>query len=320
MTFIQELFNGNFMPHGHCLLWRHDLLLLHVGGDVLTSIAYLLIPIALIRLVKARNDLKFDWMFLLFAGFIFFCGATHILGIINIWHGYYYIHGIIKTLTGLISMATAILLWRLLPNAIALPSKQALTDKIAELKQAEQRLEDANQSLEREVAKRTAQLEKMASTDELTGLLNRREIMRILNLEIARAERHNTPLSLLMLDLDHFKQINDNHGHQAGDDILMNCAEQFRLASRNIDFIGRLGGEEFLIILPDTNRHDALQLAERCRRAIEQAFNATEIPLCCTVSIGAAQWSAGMTLQQLIKQADDALYKAKSSGRNCVRE
>tara|TARA_R110000868_G_scaffold22870_1_gene93252 strand:+ start:2113 stop:3075 length:963 start_codon:yes stop_codon:yes gene_type:complete len=319
MSLINELLNGDFMPHGHCLLWRQDLLVLHVGGDVLTSIAYLLIPIALLRLVKARSDLKFDSMIMLFAAFIFFCGATHILGVINVWHGYYYIHGLIKTLTGVISIATAILLWRLLPIAIAHPSKQALTDKILQLEQAEQRLANANQSLEQEVAKRTAQLENMANTDELTNLLNRREIMRILNLEITRAERHNAPLSLLMLDLDHFKMINDTYGHQAGDDILITCANQLRLASRNIDFIGRLGGEEFLIILPDTDQTDARNIAERCRQAIESSVTLVgAIPLSCTVSIGVAQWSTGTTLLEFIKRADELLYKAKSNGRNCI--
>ncbi|KXI28709.1 GGDEF domain-containing protein [Paraglaciecola hydrolytica] len=318
MDFFKEFLNGDFMPHGHCLLWREDLLLLHVGGDALTSIAYLLIPLALLKLVKARTDLHLDWMIMLFAGFIFFCGATHILGIINVWHGYYYIHGLIKTLTGVISIATAILLWRLLPQAIAHPSKQALTDKILQLQQAEQRLANANQTLEQEVAKRTAQLEKMANTDDLTGLLNRREIMRILSLEITRAERHNIPLSILMLDLDEFKQINDTYGHHAGDKLLIACAEQFRLTSRNIDFIGRLGGEEFLILLPDTNYEEAKPLAERCRMAIEKNLVVTDIPKGCTVSIGVVQWSLGMTLQQLINQADELLYKAKSNGRNCV--
>ncbi|WP_340680336.1 GGDEF domain-containing protein [Paraglaciecola sp.] len=319
MGIIDEFLNGDFMPHGHCLLWRHDLLTLHVGGDVLTAIAYLMIPLALVRLVKARSDLKFDSMILLFAGFIFFCGATHVLGIINIWHGYYYIHGVLKTMTGIISIATAILLWRLLPMAIDLPGKQALTDKIAELQQAELRLAEANQTLEQEVAKRTVQLEKMANTDELTGLLNRREIMRILNLQIIRAQRHNSPLALMMFDLDHFKLINDTHGHQAGDKMLVTCAEQFRLVSRNIDFIGRIGGEEFLIILPDTCHTDAMQIAERCRLKIESAHTlVSDTQLSCTVSIGVAQWSVGTTLQQFVKHADELLYKAKSDGRNCV--
>lgn len=318
MQFINDLFNGDFMPHGHCLLWRTDLLILHVGGDTLTFIAYMLIPIALVRLVRARDDLRFDWMFLLFAGFIFFCGATHILGIINVWHGYYYIHGIIKSMTGIISILTAILLWYLLPQAISLPGKRAMEAKIVELMRAEHKLAETNQHLDAEVRRRTAQLEKMATTDELTDLLNRREIMRLLELEIARAARQNTPLSIMMLDLDHFKAINDTHGHQAGDQTLKRTAERFKQLLRKTDFIGRVGGEEFLVILPDTPINSALELAERIRLRLQQdTADTPSIPM-CTASIGIAECLAGDSLQSLIQRADESLYQAKTNGRNCV--
>ncbi|MBZ9612410.1 GGDEF domain-containing protein [Rheinheimera maricola] len=318
MEFINNLLDGDFMPHGHCLLWRTDLLILHVGGDTLTFIAYMLIPVALVRLVKARDDLRFDWMFLLFAGFIFFCGATHILGIINVWHGYYYIHGIIKSMTGIISMLTAISLWYLLPEAISLPSKRIMSAKIVELMRAEQKLADANQHLEAEVQKRTAQLEKMATTDELTALLNRRETMRLLELEIARAERQGSVLSIMMLDLDDFKAVNDNHGHQAGDRALISAAESFKQLLRKTDFIGRVGGEEFLVILPDTDINNACELAERVRQALQQHTTDNPSIPACTTSIGVAECSAGDNLHSLIQRADETLYRAKSNGRNCV--
>ncbi|KUM53387.1 GGDEF domain-containing protein [Rheinheimera sp. EpRS3] len=318
MAFINELLNGDFMPHGHCLLWRTDLLLLHVGGDTLTFIAYMLIPIALIRLVRARDDLRFDWMFLLFAGFIFFCGATHILGIINVWHGYYYIHGIIKSMTGIISILTAILLWYLLPQAISLPGKRAMEAKIVELMRAEHELAASNQRLEAEVKKRTAQLEKMATTDELTELLNRREIMRLLELEIARADRQGTALSIMMLDLDHFKAINDSYGHQAGDRALKNAAENFKQQLRKTDFIGRIGGEEFLVLLPDTGISSACVLANRIRQALEQQTTDNSAIPSCTASIGVTQYIAPDDLHSLIQRADETLYQAKSNGRNCV--
>lgn len=318
MSFINELLNGDFMPHGHCLLWRTDLLLLHVGGDTLTFIAYMLIPIALVRLVRARDDLRFDWIFLLFAGFIFFCGATHILGIINVWHGYYYIHGIIKSMTGIISILTAILLWYLLPQAISLPGKRAMEAKIVELMRAEHELAASNQRLEAEVKKRTAQLEKMATTDELTELLNRREIMRVLELEIARAERQGTALTIMMLDLDHFKAINDSYGHQAGDRALKSAAEIFTQQLRKTDFIGRIGGEEFLVILPGTSIPSAYALAERVRLALEQQTTDTPAIPNCTVSIGMTQRLASDDLHSLVYRADENLYQAKSNGRNCV--
>ncbi|MBV2130827.1 GGDEF domain-containing protein [Arsukibacterium indicum] len=318
MEFIQELLNGDFMPHGHCLLWRTDLLVLHVGGDLLTFIAYMLIPVGLVRLVRARDDLRFDWMFLMFAGFIFFCGATHLLGIINVWHGYYYIHGIIKSATGLISIATAILLWYLLPHAINLPSKRNMQAKIAELTRAEQRLAESNLRLEAEVKKRTAQLEKMATTDELTNLINRRETMRILDIEISRATRQHTPLSIMMLDLDDFKAINDNFGHQIGDQTLKTAAECCCQQLRKTDYVGRIGGEEFLIILPDTTIDRAVELADRIRISLQQYTSANNsIPL-CTASIGVAQCHKTDNSASLIQQADEALYQAKAAGRNRV--
>ncbi|MDR6981941.1 diguanylate cyclase (GGDEF)-like protein [Rheinheimera pacifica] len=318
MDFFNELINGDFMPHGHCLLWRTDLLLLHVGGDTLTFIAYMLIPIALIRLVRARDDLRFNWMFLLFAGFIFFCGATHILGIINVWHGYYYLHGIIKSMTGIISILTAILLWYLLPQAISLPGRRAMEAKIVALMRAEHELAASNQRLEAEVKKRTAQLEKMATTDELTELLNRHEIMRLLELEVARADRQGTALSIMMLDLDHFKAINDSYGHQAGDRALKNAAENFKQPLRKTDFIGRIGGEEFLVILPDTDISSAYKLANRIRQALEQQTTDNSAIPSCTASIGVTQYIASDDLHSLIQRADETLYQAKSNGRNRV--
>lgn len=318
MEFIRELLNGDFMPHGHCLLWRTDLLILHVGGDILTFVAYMLIPIALVRLVRARPDLRFDWMFLMFAGFIFFCGATHLLGIINVWHGYYYIHGIIKSTTGIISISTAILLWYLLPQAIALPSKRNMQLKIAELTQAEQQLADSNQRLETEVKKRTAQLEKMATTDELTDLINRRETMRVLDIEISRAARQQTALSIMMLDLDDFKAINDNFGHQTGDKTLKAAADCCKEQLRKTDFVGRVGGEEFLIILPDTAIDSATELAERIRQALEERTTTDNSIPVCTASIGVAQCRPADTLASLIQRADETLYQAKAAGRNKV--
>ena len=321
MAFINDLLNGDFMPHGHCLLWRTDLLLLHVGGDTLTFIAYMLIPIALIRLVRARDDLRFDWMFLLFAGFIFFCGATHILGIINVWHGYYYIHGIIKSMTGIISILTAISLWYLLPQAISLPGKRAMEAKIVELMRAEHELAASNQRLEAEVKKRTAQLEKMATTDELTELLNRREIMRLLELEIARADRQGTALSIMMLDLDHFKAINDSYGHQAGDRALKNAAENFKQQLRKTDFIGRIGGEEFAILLPGCQSDKAHLLADICRDAIKNidtAASGYEFKLTASFGVTSAELS-GYHLTKLIEDADTAMYQAKQQGRDKVQ-
>lgn len=316
MRFFQEFFNGNFMPHGHCLLWRPELLLLHVGGDILTFLAYMSIPLALICLVKGRKDLKFDRIFVMFAAFIFFCGLTHLLGIINVWHGYYYIHGVVKAMTGIISVITAVMLWRLLPQIISLPGRSELRDKVVALQQAEARLALMNHSLELQVTQRTEELAKMATTDELTGLLNRREIMRLLQQEMARAKRYNEPFSLLLIDIDFFKKINDSLGHLTGDKVLSETSAVLQRALRSSDRIGRFGGEEFVVLLPVTTDDAALDLAERLRIQVAECCSAELGDQPLTVSIGVASLTADDEVSTLLNRADLALYQAKTSGRN----
>lgn len=315
MTLFDKLSDGSFMPHGHCFLWREDLLFLHVAGDLTTALAYILIPFVLVRLVIVRDDLRFNSVFLLFAGFILFCGLTHIIDVVNIWHGYYYIEGGAKVATGLISITTAIVLWRLVPAVVALPSRKDMAVKVVELQQARDALAESNRSLEAKVVQRTLELERLASRDPLTNLLNRREIVRILDIEIERAQRQGTPLSLLMLDLDNFKSINDNFGHQVGDSVLRSSADSLVEASRKTDFVGRIGGEEFLILLPNTGYATALQLAERYRVRIEN--NTDNIHYTC--SIGVAELRVGEYPDNLMQRADQALYTAKNSGRNNVK-
>jgi diguanylate cyclase (GGDEF)-like protein len=315
MTFIDKIFDGSFMPHGHCFLWREDLLFMHVAGDVTTALAYILIPFVLVRLVIVRDDLRFNAVFLLFAAFILFCGLTHIIAVVNIWHGYYYIEGGAKVATGLISITTAIVLWRLVPAVVAMPSRHDMAVKVVELQQARDALAENNRSLEAKVVQRTLELERLASRDPLTNLLNRREIVRILDIEIERAQRQGTPLSVLMLDLDNFKSINDNFGHQVGDSVLRSSAESLVDSSRKTDFVGRIGGEEFLILLPNTGYTAALQLAERYRIGIEN--NTDNIHYTC--SIGVAELRVGEYPDNLMQRADQALYAAKNSGRNTVK-
>lgn len=315
---LNKLFDGSFMPHGHCLLWRWDLLFLHVTGDLLTFTAYFIIPLVLIYLVRKRTDLKFDRIFLLFAAFIAFCGITHFMGLINIWHGYYYIEGIFKLATGLISLTTAIVLWKLTPKILLLPSATTLAQRNEELLKAKQELLEINQTLEVKIAERTNQLHVEANTDYLTGINNRRAIIKFLETEIERCSRYKRPCSIMMLDLDYFKQVNDQHGHQVGDDILVLVANAISDACRLADHVGRYGGEEFLIVLPETSEPEALELAERIRQTI--ATLKLDIGLTLTVSIGVASLSLETEVDShaFIKQADDAVYKAKELGRNQV--
>lgn len=165
-----------------------------------------------------------------------------------------------------------------------------------------------------------AMLARLATTDELTGLPNRRDFMVRLDEEFARTGRYATPASILMLDIDHFKQVNDTHGHAVGDLLLQSFAELLREKLRRPDIVGRLGGEEFAILLPNTPCRGAYEIAERLRLAIA----AMRVPsvggeIYCTVSIGVCDLQhEASSASEALNRADRALYRAKSSGRNRV--
>jgi diguanylate cyclase (GGDEF)-like protein/PAS domain S-box-containing protein len=166
------------------------------------------------------------------------------------------------------------------------------------------------------------ELERQAHTDYLTELANRRYFMELAEAELARALRYKIPLLLFMLDIDHFKAVNDNHGHKTGDVVLQKIAAILRQSLREVDIIGRLGGEEFAVILPETETDEAFETAERLRLAIAHTPLQTETGglLSVTVSIGIATLTEeSPDIEVLLKQADDALYVAKNSGRNQVR-
>lgn len=167
----------------------------------------------------------------------------------------------------------------------------------------------------------------MANTDFLTNVLNRRAFMVRMEGEINRCARRSVPLSLVLSDIDHFKGVNDNYGHQAGDMVLQRFAGQMAGQSRAYDFMGRYGGEEFIACLPDTDADQAAAVAERLRMGVEEMT--VDLPehgktIRLTASFGAACLSPGSDekADSVIRRADDALYKAKAKGRNrvCVAE
>ncbi len=165
------------------------------------------------------------------------------------------------------------------------------------------------------------QLARQASTDTLTGCANRRHFLAALDAERQRGARYETPFSLLSMDLDHFKDINDRFGHPGGDQALRHFVFTVQALLRPTDLLGRIGGEEFAILLPQTGAGEAAQAAERIRAAVEASpagMYPTTIPL--TVSIGVAQWEAGAneTSESLFTRADTALYAAKAGGRDRV--
>ncbi len=160
------------------------------------------------------------------------------------------------------------------------------------------------------------QLRTIAATDGLTGLSNRREFDLRLRRDLARAERSGSPVSLALLDIDHFKPLNDTHGHQVGDDVLREVAHLLQIGCRDFDVVARYGGEEFAVVLPDTDSATAADVAERLRHAI--ARGPLSVPV--TVSIGVATTTTSQTLaaDDLITAADTALYQAKRDGRDQV--
>ena len=165
------------------------------------------------------------------------------------------------------------------------------------------------------------ELERQAHTDALTGACNRRHFNELGQREISRAQRNHRPLSVMMMDVDHFKRINDTHGHDAGDLVLKAMTVTLVSALRDADVIARLGGEEFIAMLPDTALEPARIVAERARQALAEL--AVVLPgggaLTFTVSIGVAQFHGGMDgLEALLKAADEAMYRAKHGGRNRV--
>ena len=163
----------------------------------------------------------------------------------------------------------------------------------------------------------------LATTDSLTNINNRRRFFELGRIEIERARRYQHPISAIMIDIDHFKQINDTYGHALGDQVLYELAQGCRENIREFDIIGRYGGEEFSVLLPTTDLAEALATAERLRQwAVAQVFaNLTETEtVSVTISLGVAELSADISdLAVLLDRADSALYTAKQAGRNCVR-
>jgi diguanylate cyclase (GGDEF)-like protein len=164
-------------------------------------------------------------------------------------------------------------------------------------------------------------LTKAASTDPLTGLLNRRAFTEALEAEWQRVRERGGACSVAMIDIDHFKSINDRFGHAVGDTVIRTVAEIAKTSLRDADVIGRLGGEEFGIVLRDTELEVAAAVAERIRGAIALVILRPEtgVSVSTTVSVGVAPLLASQSPGTALRQADKALYNAKAAGRNCLR-
>ena len=169
----------------------------------------------------------------------------------------------------------------------------------------------------RHIVTANQRLDALFRTDDLTGLYNRRHIMEQLAYEMLRLQRKNVPFSVILFDIDYFKKINDNYGHICGDYVLKCVSLNTKKVLRSMDIIARIGGEEFLILMPDTHLHGAALVAERLRKEMEQypySFEGADFRV--TISLGVTETSRGKLLEEVLQIVDDNLYKAKQRGRN----
>ena len=168
-----------------------------------------------------------------------------------------------------------------------------------------------------QLAENNKMLKKLSTTDELTGLANRRHLINSLKEKIYDAGRYSTPLSIILFDIDFFKNINDNYGHLVGDDVLKKISSVFLKNKRISDIIGRYGGEEFLLILPNTLQQDAVNVAENLRKQIKNlVFESVDRPI--TISGGVCAYNKEVKYEHFLSKVDDLLYTAKDNGRNRI--
>ena len=189
---------------------------------------------------------------------------------------------------------------------------EAYNSMVVALEKARTELDARHELLQAQAAK----LEELATTDALTGAYNRRKFNELILAELERVRRYEHPLSLFILDIDHFKRINDTHGHEAGDEVLVVLADLIRAGIRATDSLARWGGEEFVVLSPEVTLEEAMRLAQRLRTAAgtyEYSFVGK-----VTASIGVAQHRTGETPDELFARADEALYRAKEGGRDRV--
>lgn len=191
-------------------------------------------------------------------------------------------------------------------------AKYSIAVDITDLKTTQNRLAEAHA----ELALKNKELELISSTDKLTGIYNRLKLDELFSQELARTARHERPLSLLILDLDHFKSVNDTYGHLAGDKVLVATARLLAANTRANDIPGRWGGEEFMLVCPETDGAHGAIMAEKLRKQMSEHQLPSVERL--TLSIGIASYRPGDTEKDMVLRADAALYRAKELGRNRV--
>ena len=281
-------------PHGFCLSWRPNVFWTLVGADAAIAVAYFLISTALMVFLWKRRDVSLRGIGAMFAAFILLCAASHVSDILTMWLPEYGSQIVIKIATATVSLITAAAMWKMMPEALLIPTVQKMLD-------TEQSLHVAKEGLLR---------------DALTGTWNRAKLHESAADEMQRFFRYGHPVSLIFIDLDHFKRVNDTHGHAVGDDVLRQFCRIVSHGMRSTDLLGRWGGEEFLIIAPSSSLETAAAMAER----ICHAIGISEFPAVghLTASFGVATCQPDDTWDLWLSRADRALYEAKNTGRNRV--
>ncbi|MET3117652.1 signal transduction histidine kinase [Undibacterium sp. GrIS 1.8] len=194
-SLLSWIITSEFMPHGHCYLWTPSLLWLYVASDTLTGISYYSIPLALIFFVRRRHDLEFNWIFIMFSAFIFACGTTHLISILTIWEPAYWLDASVKGFTAVLSVVTAVMLWRLMPTALKIPSTTLLNETIKKLESevarrglAERNLTQLNKELDAQVIART---QKLTETNEMLLLTQQNLEKKIQEVTVINQELNN---------------------------------------------------------------------------------------------------------------------------------
>jgi diguanylate cyclase (GGDEF)-like protein len=232
-----------------------------------------------------------------------------------VFHHYDIILNIAKTDPDLFVANVIAALTELFTIYILVKVSMGLTNKQEKIAEIEAQVDDIVAARTITLSNEIIRLEEIASTDHLTKIPNRRELKKAITDEFVRSARSQRKFALIMFDLDHFKQVNDTYGHDMGDTVLIAVAKTVKAMVRDLDTFGRYGGEEFLLVLPETEIYQATELAERIRIAIEHiVVGAGKI----TASIGVTCSGESTTVADMIRAADEAMYDAKSEGRNTV--
>jgi len=303
---LSPLFSADYLPHRYCYLAKPGLIWTNVAMDGLIALSYAVIFGSLWwvahRLRRTRMLDAYQWIFLAFGAFIAACGATHLMEVVTVWWPVYPLSAAVKVLCALASIPTAVLFARAAPDLVA---------QVSRFFEMEAALRKANE-----------ELTEVSTHDALTGLTNRGKFDLLIASEWRRAGRSGLPCSLLMMDIDNFKKLNDRYGHPAGDDCLRQVAKVLdRRRGRFEDVTARYGGEEFALILPGSDATTAHRIAEGIRVEVNALLipNEDSLPnLFVTVSIGVASCTPHFAESEkgLIAAADAALYAAKRNGRN----